>query len=220
MTSKTINLTPQLYDYLLNNSCREPELFKQLREQTAQLKQAKMQISPDQGQFMALLTKLMDVKKALEIGVFTGYSALWIASSLPEDGKLVACEINEATTILAREYWQKAGFAERIELRLGSALTTLEELLTAGEAGTFDLVFIDADKSNQENYYEMALQLVRPGGLILLDNMLWHGRVADPAIDDKSTQLIRQLNAKLLTDERVDLSLIAVGDGLTLARKN
>ncbi|MDF2867726.1 MAG: O-methyltransferase, family 3 [Gammaproteobacteria bacterium] len=219
MTTQTISLTPILYDYLLSTSCREPELFKQVRNETAQLKQAKMQIAPDQGQFMALLLKLMNAKKALEIGVFTGYSALWIASGLPVDGKLIACEISEEWASMATDNWQKAGLAEKIELRLAPALITLNQLIATEQAGTFDFVFIDADKVNQETYYELALQLVRSGGLILLDNTLWYGKVADALVHDNSTQMIRALNAKLHLDERVDISLIAMGDGLMLARK-
>ncbi len=219
MTTQTISLTPILYDYLLTTSCREPESFKQIRNDTAQLKQAKMQIAPDQGQFMALLLKLMNAKKALEIGVFTGYSALWIASGLPADGKLIACEINEEWAKLASANWHKAGLAEKIDLRLAPALITLKELVASAQAGTFDFIFIDADKPNQEAYYELALQLVRPGGLILLDNTLWYGKVADKMINDNTTQLIRELNVKLHQDERVDISLIAIGDGLMLARK-
>ena len=219
MTHKTIALTSELYGYLLKNSCREPELFQQLRQETAQLKQAKMQIAPDQGQFMALLVKLINAKKALEIGVFTGYSALWVASGLPEDGKLVACEINETWACIAQDCWRRAGFSDKIELRLGPALVTLEQLIAKGEEETFDFVFIDADKENQEHYYELALKLTRPGGLILLDNVLWYGKVADSSVNDKTTQLIRQLTAKLHTDTRVDISLIAIGDGLLLARK-
>lgn len=219
MTNKTIALTPEIYHYLLANSCREPALFQQLRQETALLKQAAMQISPDQGQFMGLLVKLLDAQKALEIGVFTGYSGLWIASSLPTHGKLVACEINETWAAIASDYWAKAGIRDKIDLQLGPALATLEQLLGQGEANSFDFIFIDADKANQENYYELSLQLARPGGLILLDNVLWSGKVVDSTINDQSTQIIRDLNAKLARDKRIDISLIAIGDGLTLARK-
>lgn len=219
MTHKTISLTPELYNYLLNNSSREPALFQELRQETVLLKQAVMQISPDQGQFMAWLLKLMNAQKALEIGVFTGYSGLWIASSLPQTGKLVACEINQTWADIARDYWKKAGVLNKIDLRLGPALTSLEQLLQAGEANSFDFIFIDADKANQDHYYELALQLTRSGGVILLDNVLWSGKVVDSNINDQSTQVIRNLNAKIHDDQRVDISLIAIGDGLMLVRK-
>jgi caffeoyl-CoA O-methyltransferase len=178
-----------------------------------------MQIAPDQGQFMALLIRLIGAKKALEVGVFTGYSSLCIALALPPDGKLIACDISEEYTSIAKRYWQKAGVTDRIDLRIAPALETLDQLLVAGQANTFDFAFIDADKENYTNYYERALQLVRPGGLIAVDNVLWGGAVADPSVQDESTQAIRAFNQKLHRDERVSLSLVTIADGLTLAMK-
>jgi len=219
MTHKTLSLTPTLYEYILATADREPAGFKEVRAQTAVLKQAKMQIAPEQGQFMALLVKLLKAKNALEIGVFTGYSGLWIASSLPPDGKLVACEINETWANMALANWQQLKLEDKIDLRLGPALTSLNQLLVERGANSFDFIFIDADKENQAVYYELALELLVPGGMIVLDNSLWYGKVADLAINDKTTVAIRELNAKLRDDARVDISLIAVGDGLMLARK-
>jgi predicted O-methyltransferase YrrM len=178
-----------------------------------------MQISPEQGQFMALLVQLMGAKKTLEIGVFTGFSALSVALALPVDGKLVACDISEEYTAIAKEFWERAGVSEKIDLRIAPALETLETLIIEGETGSFDLAFIDADKRNYENYYERALTLLRSGGLILIDNVLWSGKVTDPMITDKQTQAIREFNQKLHQDSRISLSLIAIADGLTLALK-
>lgn len=178
-----------------------------------------MQIAPDQGQFMALLIQLIGAKKALEVGVFTGYSSLCIALALPSDGKLIACDISEEYTSIAKRYWKKACVTDRIDLRIAPALETLDQLLADGQANTFDFAFIDADKENYSNYYERALQLVRPGGLIAVDNVLWGGAVADPSVQDESTQAIRAFNQKLQWDERVSLSLVTIADGLTLAMK-
>ncbi|MGP1385516.1 MAG: class I SAM-dependent methyltransferase [Thainema sp.] len=219
MTNQTLNLTPELYDYLLSVSLREPELLRQLREETAQHPRAQMQIAPEQGQFMRLLVELLGVKQALEIGVFTGYSALSVALALPPDGKLVACDVSEEYTAIAQRYWQQAGVADKIDLRIAPALDTLADLLAAGKANTFDFAFIDADKINYEAYYERALELVRPGGLIAVDNVLWSGRVANPQTDAPSTRTIQAFNAKLHQDQRVSLSLVPIGDGVTLARK-
>jgi len=219
MSRKTFTLSDRLYDYCLSVSSREPEILRQLREETARHPMAAMQVSPEQGQFMALLIQLMGAKKILEIGVFTGYSSLWLALVLPADGKVVACDISEEWTSIARRYWQQAGVANKVELHLAPALKTLDQLLTAGQAKTFDFIFIDADKENYLHYYEQSLQLVRPGGLIAIDNVLWSGRVADLQVQDKSTTAIRTLNEKLHHDQRVALSLIPIGDGLTLALK-
>jgi len=219
MANKTLDLTNQLYDYLLSNSLREPELLAQLRQETAQHPMAQMQIAPEQGQFMALLVQLMGAKKTLEVGVFTGYSALVVALALPADGKVVACDVSEEYTAIARHYWQAAGVADKIELRIGPAVDTLDQLLAAGQAETFDFAFIDADKSNYWNYYERSLQLLRPGGLIAIDNVLWSGRVADPQVQDNRTESIRAFNAKLHQDQRITLSLVPIADGLTLALK-
>jgi predicted O-methyltransferase YrrM len=179
-----------------------------------------MQISPEQGQFMALLVKLIGAKKTLEVGVFTGYSSLVVALALPADGKIVACDVSEEYTSVARRYWQQAGVADKIDLHIAPALETLDKLLTAGEAETFDFAFIDADKSNYDNYYERSLELIRPGGLIAIDNVLWSGKVADTEIQDNQTNKIRALNRKLHEDSRITLSLVPIADGLTLAMKN
>ena len=178
-----------------------------------------MQIAPEQGQFMALLVQLLGVKKALEVGVFTGYSALRVALAMPADGRLVACDINPEYTAIAQRYWAAAGVADRIDLRLGPALDTLNHLIDAGEANQFDFAFIDADKANYSNYYERVLQLVRPGGLVVIDNVLWSGRVADPAVQDSRTKALRQFNQRLYQDDRIVLSLVPIADGLTLALK-
>lgn len=220
MTNQTLGLTQQLSEYLLSVSLREPAILTQLREETAQHPMARMQIAPEQGQFLALLVQLLGAKKTLELGVFTGYSALVVALALPNNGKLVACDVSEEFTAIARRYWQEAGVADKIDLYIAPALETLDHFLAAGDADTFDFIFIDADKSNYDNYYERSLKLIRPGGLIAIDNVLWSGRVADPQIQDNRTKRMRAFNQKLQQDQRVTLSLIPIADGLTLARKN
>jgi len=219
MANQTLGLDTQLYDYLQSVSLREPEILTQLRQETAQHPMAQMQIAPDQGQFMALLVQLIGAKKTLEVGVFTGYSSLVVALALPPEGKVVACDVSEEYTSIARRYWQQAGVADKIDLYIAPAQETLKSLLAEGQAGTFDFAFIDADKSNYEIYYELALELVRPSGLIIVDNVLWSGRVADPQVQDNRTKAIRSLNQKLHQDQRVTLSLVPIGDGLTLALK-
>lgn len=219
MTTQTIGLNPDLYHYLLSVSLREPEVLNQLRQETARHPQARMQIAPEQGQLMALLVRLMGAKKTLEVGVFTGYSTLSVALALPPDGKVIACDVNQQDTAIARRYWQQAGVANKIELHLAPASETLDWLLTSEQAGTFDFAFIDADKSNYDHYYERSLQLVRSGGLIAIDNVLWSGRVADPAVQDNRTNKIRAFNQKLHQDQRVIISQVSIGDGLTLALK-
>jgi predicted O-methyltransferase YrrM len=219
MSKQTIGLEGQLYEYLLSVSLRETELLTQLRQETATHPMSQMQISPEQGQFMALLVKLMGAKKCLEVGVFTGYSSLAVALALPDNGQLIACDVSEEYTNIAQKYWQKAGVNDKIKLHIAPALETLDRLISEGETNSFDFAFIDADKSNYEHYYERCLQLVRNGGLIAIDNVLWSGRVADPTIQDNRTNKIRQFNEKLHQDERVFLSLIPIGDGLTLALK-
>jgi predicted O-methyltransferase YrrM len=216
---KTIGIEQPLYDYLLSVSLTEPEVLQQLRSETSTLSNAIMQVAPEQGQFMALLVRLMNAKKALEVGVFTGYSSLCVAIALPEDGKLVACDISDEYTSIARRYWDKAGVANKIDLQIAPAIETLDKLLANGEAETFDFAFIDADKSNYYNYYDRALKLIRPGGLIAVDNVLWSGAVADPEIRDNRTNKIREFNQKLHEDERVTISLVPIADGLTLALK-
>lgn len=219
MSARPTELTAALHDYLQANGVREPEPLVRLREETASHQWAIMQISPEQGALMALLAELLDARRYLEVGVFTGYSALAVALALPADGRVTACDINPEWTDVARRYWKEAGVEDRIELRMGSALETLDALLAEGLADAYDFAFIDADKENNDGYYERALRLVRPGGLIAVDNMLWHGRVADPAQDDPNTNAIRALNAKLRDDERVSPSLVPIGDGMMLARR-
>ena len=220
MATKTIGLDDRLYNYLQSVSVREPEILRLLREETARHPMKAMQIAPEQGQFMALLVKLLGAKKTLEVGVYTGYSSLAVALALPPEGKVVACDINEEYTAIARRYWEKAGVADKIDLHIAPAIETLERLLAQGEADTFDFAFIDADKSNYNNYYELALKLIRPGGLIAIDNVLWGGDVADPEVKNTRTIKIRALNQKIHQDKRVTMSLVPIGDGLTLALKN
>jgi len=181
---------------------------------------AQMQISPDQAQFMQLLVKLIQAEKTLEVGVFTGYSALWVALGLPDDGRIIACDVSEEYTSIARPYWKEAGVEKKIDLRLRPATETLDELLAGGHAGTFDFAFIDADKTNYDNYYERSLKLLRTQGLIAIDNTIWSGRVADQSENDSDTVALRRLNEKLHRDDRVMLSMLTIGDGLTLAMKN
>jgi len=219
VSRRTEPMTDELYDYLLSVSLREPEVLRRLREETASLEQAGLQISPEQGQLMALLVELIGATRTLEIGTFTGYSALVVALALPADGCVVACDVSEEWTRVARRYWAEAGVAENIDLRLGPALDTLDTLLAEERTGGFDFAFIDADKESYDAYYERCLALVRRGGLIAIDNVLWHGRVVDPSDTDADTEAIRVLNAKLAHDERVSISLVPIGDGLTLARK-
>lgn len=220
MINKTLGLEPHLYDYLLSVSLREPEILTQLRQKTAQHPLSRMQIAPEQGQFMALLVQLMRAKKTLDVGVFTGYSSLVIALALPPDGKVVACDVSEEYTAIARSYWQQAGVAHKIDLHIAPALETLDRLLATGDAGTFDFAFIDADKRNYDDYYERSLQLICPGGLIMIDNVLWSGRVADAQIQDNRTNRMRAFNQKLHQDPRITLSLLPIADGLTLALKH
>lgn len=219
MANKTLGLDPQLYSYLHSVSLREPDVLARLRRETAEHPMGQMQVAPEQGQFLGFLVEAIAARKALEVGVFTGYSSLAVALALPEEGKLVACDTSEEYTAIARRYWQEAGVAEKIDLRLAPALETLDSLLAQGQAESFDFAFIDADKSNYDAYYERALQLVRAGGIIAIDNVLWSGRVADPQEQDARTRAIRALNQKLRDDARVTLSLLPIADGLTLARK-
>jgi predicted O-methyltransferase YrrM len=219
MSRRSISLTDSLYEYLLSVSLREPDLLRRLREETAADPSARMQVSPEQGQFMALLARLMGARRYLEIGVYTGYSSLALALALPEDGRILACDVSERWTAIARRYWAAAGVAHKIELRLAPALETLERARAEGAAGTFDFAFIDADKENYVAYYERVLGLLRPGGLLVVDNTLWSGRVADPEDAEADTVAMRHFNEHLHLDERVDLSLVPIGDGLTLARK-
>ena len=219
MTRTTLPLTERLHRYLLANSLREHPALEQLRDETSRLPGAGMQIAPEQGQFMALLVELTGARRVLEIGCFTGYSALAMALALPPNGGLITLEANPEPVEVGRRAWAAAGVADRIEVRIGLALERLDELLQEGSAETFDLAFIDADKKNYDAYYERALKLVRTGGMILLDNVLWGGAVADPADHERQTEVLRAMNAKLHRDERISLSLLPIGDGLTRALK-
>ena len=220
MANKTLSLSNALYAYLVEHSVREPEILQRLREETAQDSMSMMQIGPEQGQFMQLLVRLMGAKNCLEIGVFTGYSSLAVALVLPADGHIVACDVSEKWTAIARKYWQEAGVGAKIDLRIAPALSTLDELIASGKAGCFDFAFIDADKINYLNYYERALTLVRTGGLIAVDNTLWGGQVLDKNSKSDDTQTIRRFNERLRSDPRIHLSLLPIGDGLTLALKS
>ena len=218
MTGKTIGLEGRLYDYYAAHAYREPEILKELRAETARLGGlAQMQIGPEQGAFMAMVVKLMGAKRILELGTFTGYSSL--AMALTGDVKIIAADVSEEWTNVARKYWKKAGVDGRIELRIGPAAETLEQLLKAGEASRFDLMFIDADKASYDIYYEGGLKLLRAGGVMLIDNVLWSGSVADPSIKDEDTSALRALNTKIMADARVDLVMVPICDGVTMARK-
>lgn len=219
MSTRTLGLSDALLAYLRDVSLREPAVLARLRAETAALPEAEMQIAPEQGQFMALLARLMGARRYLEVGTFTGYSSLAVALALPDDGRLVCCDVSADYTAVARRYWAEAGVAHKVDLRLAPALDTLEALLAEGRADTFDLAFIDADKPAYDAYYERSLALVRPGGLLLLDNMLRRGRVLDPSDATPGVEAIRRLNAKLHADARIDLSLLPLADGLTLALK-
>jgi caffeoyl-CoA O-methyltransferase len=219
MSIRALNLDERLYRYLLDHSLREHPVQRELREATRDMKHGGMQIGPEQGQFMALLARLLGARRTIEVGVFTGYSALSVALALPEDGRIVACDVNEEWTAMARKYWAKANVAERIDLKLAPAMETLDALIEAGESGRYDFAFIDADKSNYPGYYERCLALLRKGGLIAVDNTLWSGAVADPANNDRDTVAIRAFNDALHADTRVEMSLLPIGDGLTLALK-
>jgi len=219
MANRTITMTDPLYDYFASISLRESDLQRRLREETAQLSNASMQVAPEQGQFLGLLVQVLRAKRTLEVGVFTGYSSLATAQALPDDGRIIACDVNREWTDIARRYWREAGLEHKIDLRLGPAVQTLDRLIAEGQAGSFDFAFIDADKANYDNYYERALVLLRPAGLIAIDNVLWHGRPIDESAQDADTQAIRAINAKLQQDQRVSLSLVPIGDGITLAFK-
>ena len=219
MSNRTTQVTDALYEYLVRETLREPELLAKLRAETASLPYARMQISPEQGQFMRLLVELIGARRTIEIGVFTGYSSLSVALALPPDGLLLACDVNTEWTETARRYWREAGVEAKINLRVAPAVETLDALLTDGAAESFDFCFIDADKDNYDAYYERCLSLLRVGGLIAVDNALWGGDVANESKDDPDTTAIRALNAKVRADERVSMSLVPIGDGLLLARR-
>jgi predicted O-methyltransferase YrrM len=219
MSTRTLQLDDRLYEYLLAHSLREAPVLGLLRVETASHPKVNMQIAPEQGQFMQLLVRMIGARRAIEVGVFTGYSSLAVALALPDDGRLLACDVSAEYTSIARKYWEKAGVASKIELVLAPARETLDRRLAAGEAGSYDFAFIDADKESYLGYYEQLLKLVRPGGLIVVDNTLWGGDVADPANRDPDTVALREFNDVLLADARIDLSLLPLADGLTIARR-
>jgi predicted O-methyltransferase YrrM len=219
MSKKMIKVSEELYDYILSVSLREPDILRRLREETAPYPHSMMQISPDQGQFMALLVRLIAATKTIELGVYTGYSSLSVALALPPDGKIIACDVNEEWTSMAKRYWAEAGVSHKVDLRLAPAMETLDSLLAEGRSGSFDFIFIDADKENYDGYYERSLKLLRVGGIIAVDNVLWSGRVVDPAWHDTDTNAIRAFNSKLISDDRILLSMVPIADGLTLAVK-
>ena len=219
MSTKTILMDDQLLEYLRQNSVREPDVLQELREETQKLSNSGMQISPEQGQLMAMLVKLVNSRKIVEIGTFTGYSSTVMALAMPEDSQLIAFDISEEYTRTARRFWKKAGVDQRVKLVLGNAKESLKDFLQTGEQESVDLAFIDADKSSYAEYYECCLKLIRPGGLILVDNVLWSGQVADASNHDKDTEALRIFNAALSSDQRVDLCMVPIGDGLTIARK-
>ena len=219
MSSRTLRMNDAIDAYLRRVSVRDTDVQRRLREETAALDQAGMQICPEQGQLMHMLAGLVGARRAIEVGVFTGYSALCVALALPEDGELVACDVSEEWTTIARRYWAEAGVAGKIRLELAPATETLDALLAEGRAGDFDIAFIDADKTSYDGYYERCLKLLRPGGLVLIDNVLWGGSVADEENRSEDTLALRALNAKLHDDARIELCMLPVGDGLTLARR-
>lgn len=219
MSRENSFLPDELYEYMVSVSVREPAILKRLREETAPLPMATMQVPPEHGQFLAVLVQLTGARHTLEVGTFTGYSSLAVALALPNDGSILACDVSEEYTSIARRYWKEAGVDHMIDLRLRPALETLQELLVDRQHGRYDFAFIDADKKNYEGYYECALELVRPGGLIAIDNVLWHGRVVDPNANDDDTLAIRALNKKLHNDSRISLSMVPISDGLTLCSK-
>ncbi len=219
MSRTHLPITEELSDYMRAVTLREPEQLKRLRDGNADHEHAGMQTAPEQGQFLYLLAKLVGAKKTLEVGVFMGYSSTWVANAIGPAGKVVACDISEEFTSHARAAWKSAGVENRIELRLGPAVDTLDKLIAEGQAGTFDMAFIDADKRNYSNYFDRAMQLLRKGGVIAIDNVLWDGKVADASVTDDDTAAIRALNKKLYADERIALSIVPLGDGLTVACK-
>ena len=219
MSSSTIGLNNELRKYMLDVSFRDDEILKQLREETLTLKEAQMQISPEQGAFLSILTKILNAKKTLDIGVFTGYSSLVVARELPDDGSVVACDTSIEWTSIAKKYWKLAGVDNKVGLHLAPARETLEKLIEDGQASTYDFSFIDADKINYQSYYEYSLTLVKPGGIIAVDNVLWSGQVIDEYDSEPATRAIRSFNEKLYQDDRVSISMVPIGDGLTLAYK-
>jgi predicted O-methyltransferase YrrM len=219
MANRTLAMNDALYDYLLQVSLREPEVLERLRHATEQEEMSEMRSAPEQGQFMAMLLRLIGARRVIEVGTYTGYATLWMALALPEDGEIVACDISERWAFVARRFWEDAGVSQKIELNVQPALQTLDGMLASGEEASFDFAFIDADKVNYPGYYERCLQLLRPGGVVAIDNVLWGGTVIDAANNSEATEAIRAFNEKLKRDDRVDLSMLPISDGLTLAVK-
>lgn len=219
MSKTTWSLEENVSDYLIRHSVKDDEILRRLRHETAAMPHGRMQISPEQGQLMGMLVHMLNGRRAIEVGTFTGYSALCVARELGAEGKLVACDISDEYTQIARRYWREAGLADRIDLRLGPGKASLEHLLAEGGEGRYDFAFIDADKTGYDDYYELCLRLLRRGGLVAIDNVLWSGKVADPSDNDADTVAIRALNKKVHADERVHMCMIPIGDGLTLALK-
>ncbi len=219
MTNKTIGISDELAAYVVRVGTREPDVLARLREETAAIPQHGMQVAPEQGAFLALLVELTGARRCIEVGTFTGYSSLAVALALPADGGLVCCDVSEEWTGLARKYWDEAGVAGKVDLRLAPAADTLDQLLEAGESDAYDFAFVDADKTGYDGYYERLLRLVRPGGLIAFDNTLWHGRVLEENPEDEDTRALQALNEKLAGDERISLCLVPFADGVTLARR-
>ncbi|XP_045804257.1 O-methyltransferase MdmC-like [Trifolium pratense] len=215
---QVVSLTPRLYDYVLEN-VREPEILRQLRVETASMRGSQMQVSPDQAQLLTMLVQILGAERCIEVGVYTGYSSLAIALVLPESGRLVACERDAKSLDVAKKYYQLAGVSHKVDVKLGLAADSLESLIMNGEAGSYDFAFIDAEKRMTEKYFELLLQLVRVGGLIVIDNVLWHGKVADPLVNDSKTNSIRNFNQRLMEDKRVSISMVPIGDGITICRK-
>jgi len=219
MTNKTIGISEELAAYVVSVGTREPEVLTRLRAETAAIPQHGMQVAPEQGAFLALLVELTGARRCIEVGTFTGYSSLAVALALPGEGRLICCDVSEEWTALARRYWDEAGVADKIDLRIAPAADTLDHLLAAGDEDTYDFAFVDADKAGYDGYYERLLRLVRPGGLITFDNTLWHGKVLDERAADEDTRALQELNEKLARDERISLCLVPFADGVTLARR-
>ena len=219
MANRTMGISDELAAYVAEVGTREPEVLARLREETATIPQHGMQIAPEEGAFLAMLVELTGARRCIEVGTFTGYSSTAVALALPEDGRIVCCDVSEEWTAVAARYWGEAGVADKIDLRIGPAAGTLDRMLADGEDSTYDFAFIDADKAGYDAYYERVLRLVRPGGLVVLDNMLWGGDVLKADATDEDTRALQALNAKLARDERVSLCLLPVADGVTLARR-
>ena len=219
MSTRTLNLTNHLYDYVLTQGVREHPLLAEVRQWTDKNLPFNMQISPEHGQFMNLLVKLTGARKALEVGVFTGYSSLAVSMAMPDDGQLIACDISEEYTSAARNFWKKAGVGHKIDLRIAPAAETLQQLINDDQMNSFDMAFIDADKTGYDTYYELTLKLLKPGGWLMIDNVLWGGAVADPEQNDPDTLALKLLNEKIVSDDRVDMVLLPVSDGVTLILK-